>query len=395
MGRQIITNLRIAPDHISCLKEDEVFVFGSNQKGHHAGGAAKIANEKFGAQWGVGEGPTGATYAIPSTFKSIDDILPHVYKFLQYAKENLQKKFLVTRVGCGTAGFYDNEMCALFKDALKLPNVFLPRKWVKLLLKDKMSFQQFLGNIPDDYCYMNAVTEEDLIKLSKRYRRQIVTGNKSDLPDIRIRYVKDEGEFGFVDFGDCFMIDSNHFYIFTDTQNGGELVSNDYKLKPFLKEENQRTEKLCRMVFAGIGTHYVDSNGDEIFTGDVLHLLDRNWYVALGTFGCNSENNIAQYAFVLDNHCLFPEDCHKMTRVGTVFFDLDIYRSINVSSLAHSYNCPFSYRMSDEERVMLAIHTPSFNQESRLVLPRLNKSRDEGEDNNDAERNQKTEKCIK
>ena len=392
MGRQRMTSLRIAPDYISRLKKDEVFVFGSNQKGHHTGGAAKTANEKFGARWGVGEGPSGNSYAIPSTFKSLDDIRPYVDRFLQHARKNPQKKFLVTRIGCGIAGFYDGEMCALFKEALKLPNVFLPRKWVEILLQDKTLFRQIFGNTLDDYdyYYLNAVAEEDLIKLSEKYMTHIAKGDKADLPAIRIRYVKDEGEFGFVDFGDCFMLDSNEFYIFSDSKIGGELLRNDYKLNSFFKEENQRTEPVRRVIFAGVETHYTDSYGDKIFTGDVLTLPDRNWHVALGPFGFNSENTFARYAFVLDNHCLFPEDCRKMTRVGTVFFDLDIYTSRNVSSLSSCFNTTSTFVMSDEERLILAMHTPTFNAESRLVLSRLNKSCDDSEDKNDTETKPKT-----
>ena len=47
------------PNFITALKDNEIFVFGSNIRGMHAGGAARVAWQKFDAEWGVGEGLTG------------------------------------------------------------------------------------------------------------------------------------------------------------------------------------------------------------------------------------------------------------------------------------------------------------------------------------------------
>ena len=59
-------NPNIASGRIDFLEKDEIFVFGSNLEGKHLGGAAKAAHNKFGAQWGVGVGLTGQSYAIPT-----------------------------------------------------------------------------------------------------------------------------------------------------------------------------------------------------------------------------------------------------------------------------------------------------------------------------------------
>ena len=48
------------------LEKGEIFVFGSNARGLHMGGAARVALEKFGAIMGQGEGPQGQSYAIPT-----------------------------------------------------------------------------------------------------------------------------------------------------------------------------------------------------------------------------------------------------------------------------------------------------------------------------------------
>lgn len=57
---------RVSPRYITDLKPNEVFVFGSNDKGMHLGRASKQALD-WGAVMGVAEGHKGRTYAIPTT----------------------------------------------------------------------------------------------------------------------------------------------------------------------------------------------------------------------------------------------------------------------------------------------------------------------------------------
>ena len=126
---------RFTPDFIKELRSDEIFVFGSNLAGAHGGGAAYIANAKFGAEWGVGVGPTGQCYAIPTMQGGVETIKPYVDDFIEYAKQHPGQKFLVTRIGCGIAGFTDDEIAPLFADATKLLNVSLPEMFWKVLGK--------------------------------------------------------------------------------------------------------------------------------------------------------------------------------------------------------------------------------------------------------------------
>jgi hypothetical protein len=123
--------MRITPGWINNLKENEVFVFGSNLAGAHGGGAARLAYRQFGAEWGVGVGPTGQCYAIPTMHGGIDLIKPYVDKFLAYVRqpENSDKIFLVTRIGCGIAGFTDEQIAPLFAEAKNLENVYLPKEF--------------------------------------------------------------------------------------------------------------------------------------------------------------------------------------------------------------------------------------------------------------------------
>lgn len=121
--------MRITPDYITRLEPNEIFVFGSNLAGFHGGGAARIAYEHFGAEWGVGVGPTGQCYAIPTMQGGVDTIRPYVDEFIRYAEQHPELTFLVTRIGCGIAGFTDEQIAPLFASAHSLPNVTLPEGW--------------------------------------------------------------------------------------------------------------------------------------------------------------------------------------------------------------------------------------------------------------------------
>ena len=124
-------NRRYTPDRISELKENEIFVFGSNLEGSHGGGAARLAYNRFGAVWGLGTGIQGRSYAIPTMQGGVETIRPFVDAFIQFAKQNTTLTFLVTRIGCGIAGFRDEEIAPLFEDALDLENVILPKEFVE------------------------------------------------------------------------------------------------------------------------------------------------------------------------------------------------------------------------------------------------------------------------
>ena len=126
--------MRFTPDNIKELAPDEIFVFGSNLAGHHGGGAARVAMDRFGAQWGQGEGIQGQSYAIPTMQGGVETIKPYVDRFLDLAYEWDQNTFLVTRIGCGIAGFTPEQIAPLFDRALDMYNVVLPRDFYNILI---------------------------------------------------------------------------------------------------------------------------------------------------------------------------------------------------------------------------------------------------------------------
>ena len=128
-----MANQRITPNRITQLAANEVFVFGSNLQGHHYGGAARIANEKFGAIFGQGVGLQGQSYAIPTMQGGVETIRSYVDEFIEFAKQHPELIFYVTRIGCGIAGFQDNEIAPLFTAAVGMENVALPQSFIDVI----------------------------------------------------------------------------------------------------------------------------------------------------------------------------------------------------------------------------------------------------------------------
>lgn len=124
---------RITSDYIKSLEPDEVFVFGSNLQGAHGGGAAAMALMFFGAVWGQGVGMQGQSYAIPTMQGGVETIAPYLDEFIEYAKAHPEKRFLVTEIGCGIAGFSPEEIAPLFKAAVPIENISLPQRFWNIL----------------------------------------------------------------------------------------------------------------------------------------------------------------------------------------------------------------------------------------------------------------------
>lgn len=131
---QLLMNTnRITPSFITTLKQNEIFVFGSNLQGIHAGGAARIARINFGAEMGKGVGIQGSSYAIPTMQGGVETIKPYVDEFIAYAIQHPDNKFLVTAIGCGIAGFEPEDIAPLFAEAKDVENISLPKEFWEVL----------------------------------------------------------------------------------------------------------------------------------------------------------------------------------------------------------------------------------------------------------------------
>lgn len=113
-----------------------VFVFGSNLAGRHGAGAAKVALTTYGARYGVGAGPQGMSYGIPTKDADIDTmpierIKPYIDRFIKFTYEHPKLEFFVTRIGCGLAGYKDQDIAPLFKGCND--NCNFPEQWKQYL----------------------------------------------------------------------------------------------------------------------------------------------------------------------------------------------------------------------------------------------------------------------
>jgi hypothetical protein len=113
-----------------------ILVVGTNMDGNHAGGAARFANLNHGLEMGVAEGLSGTAYALPTVGHDfspmpLEEVAGHVDTFLQCADYNEDLNFKVTRIGCGIAGFTDEEIAPLFVDAPT--NCYFDEKWKEFL----------------------------------------------------------------------------------------------------------------------------------------------------------------------------------------------------------------------------------------------------------------------
>lgn len=114
------------------MSTSTIFVFGSNLAGRHGKGAALFAKNNHGAKYGVGVGPTGNAYALPTKDQHIRTlpltaIAIHVADFIDYARKHPELQFLVTKIGCGLAGYQEHQITPFFKDAPD--NCKLPDNW--------------------------------------------------------------------------------------------------------------------------------------------------------------------------------------------------------------------------------------------------------------------------
>ena len=357
-----VNNKRFTPDRVERLSNCEIFVFGSNIEGEHMGGAARFACEKFGAEWGVGDGPTGQCYAIPTMHGGLEDIRPYAEKFIAYAKAHPMNRFLLTRVGCGIAGFKDSDMAQLFEDVLDIPNIAYPRQWLPYMTID---YTLGLKTPRGKEAAPLVVSDRVLKRLCEQYLYEIGAGINSYLPNIKVRYVAENKKFAYAYFGDFFFF-GDDFYVWEHDDKYLDDHNQDVVEEVF-NDECEGRGYARRVVFAGVLTEFKDCNGENIYTGDVIKIEKdqfRTEHLAVGAL--SSEEGIGIYCFILDNHSWSLADCnsqhYRMIRIGTVFYQLDVADFIGVNQRVMNFN---GWRDTEEDRRMKALmskFTPNYDQ---------------------------------
>jgi hypothetical protein len=118
---------------IDSLRPGEIFVFGSNASGAHGGGAARFAYDRFGAVWGQSEGLQGQSYGI-DTMSGLAVLQEQARRFVDFATQHPELRFLLTEVGCGIAGYEPAEVAGFF--AATPANVVLPESFTEALQRE-------------------------------------------------------------------------------------------------------------------------------------------------------------------------------------------------------------------------------------------------------------------
>lgn len=126
--------MKITPEAIITLEPNQIFVFGSNYAGRHGKGAAKLARQKFGAVDGQGLGLMGRSYGIATKGQRLE-VLPlqaietQIDRLLDFARARPELEFLVTKIGCGLAGYSTEEIRACFVGKRVPDNIALPAEF--------------------------------------------------------------------------------------------------------------------------------------------------------------------------------------------------------------------------------------------------------------------------
>ena len=348
----------LAPDKISELSSCEIFVFGSNPIGLHDGGAARIACEKFGAEQGVGEGPTGRCYAIPTMGLSLRKIHAHIKRFTDYVMEHPMNRFLLTRIGCGYAGFSDSQMAPLFREAARLANVAVPRAWVPYLWpmrpdNEAERLKEIAGR---------AISTETLMELTRTFCYAIGAGLANRVPRIRIRFCADDGRFGYADLSDCFFLpQTGDLYVWRQDP-AWEPFHEQRVVESVFGDECRGRGYARRVIFAGVETPYRDSHYHDIHTGDVFTISRGEAKITLALSVDESA-----YCFLLGDERIALADCAarglKLDCAGTVFYRLNPGEMpVSVEQRAMAFNNPADSNQEHARKMLLARYTPRFEQ---------------------------------
>lgn len=359
-----IRNNYLTPNPLTHLSKCEILVFGANIKGEHKDGAAKIAYEKFGAEWGVSNGPTGQCYAIPTIGLRLYEIEPYIKEFVKYAKAHKENRFLLTLMGCEQGAHNYKNLAPLFRDTTFLLNVTSPNKmWYIWMMPEA-----FDGcKTPDAELYEEApsvINEDILNELCIKHRYEIGTHMTEYLPKIKIRYVLDNGKFGYKNFGDFFFWNDGGLYVWETDDKFAEDHNQDV-VEDFFVDECEQRGYCHRAIYAGVQTNYKDSKGQYIYTGDVIKVEPNDGFqnpLALASY------NDIDYGFPLDNHFLLLSECKdrklKLTRVGTVFYQLSrCDLPLTMWQRAGTFNYAFDTEKDKKFKALKARFTPNFDQE--------------------------------
>ena len=159
--------VRCTPERITSLTESEVVVFGTDPEGEHTSDAARLAVKEFGARQGKGEGLHGQSYAIPVHTDRKGKMVKAVWAFIDFAKAHPKNRFFVLDIGCDTFGMDAAFVALMFRKAIEVVNICLPKIFVEELIRyyeigvkiseDCMTVEKFPMGWSGNYAIPNGV----------------------------------------------------------------------------------------------------------------------------------------------------------------------------------------------------------------------------------------------
>ena len=327
--------------------------------------------DNFGAQRGNGVGPQGQCYAIPTMFRTVEEIKPYVDEFVEYVKDHPMNRFLITRLGCGIAGFSDKRMAPLFDGLYNVKNAVFSYDWWSVLTEMHWGEKDESPDVPE------SVDEQKLLELSQQYRYEIGAGLHNSVPSISIRYTEEDGKFRYIGLMNSFFFHSPYeFYVFSTEEQWKDRHEGHILLDEF-HDQCFNQGYVRRVHFAGVCTPFKDNRGNYIYTGDIVkaNIHGSQYILPVAAFP-------GRYVLMLDNHCIPMSECSNFIRLGTVFYKLDkehtwpqpLVNGRCVSFFQNVYGtfgCPPSSTLGEE--LTKAQLTPSFYKEdwNYLVLKEL------------------------
>lgn len=129
---------------IEKLKENQIFVFGSNKEGRHGKGSALTARQKFGAKYGQPSGLQGQSWGMITTDLTVYyrpsypkyKVIEEIGKLYEFASENPELEFLVAYTGLenkNLSGFTNQEFADMFSQFTIPSNIIFEEQFSTLL----------------------------------------------------------------------------------------------------------------------------------------------------------------------------------------------------------------------------------------------------------------------
>lgn len=151
--------MRITPENLTELSSRQRVSIGTNESGIHGAGIAQYAFDNWGLVWGQGFGPSGMCFGVPTKDWRIGKldlgvIDSYISRYIQWMKAT-KYNHLVTKVGCGLAGYTPNQIAPMFAECINMTNVWLPEEFIKVI-SNPMSWDYIIvksskyGTEPDD-----------------------------------------------------------------------------------------------------------------------------------------------------------------------------------------------------------------------------------------------------